>query len=307
VNDLTHLIKERDNSGESVPKGAKMYSVASPYSPSRSAWRLTPALAILLAASNAFGQLPHDGPTNAIALAASLPNYDVSTVKQNIISGDSGYGTGFHPNNDSFSAFNVTLKYVIELAYGVEEDQIFGLSGPVSSARFDIKAKVVPPDGGPMPKLTRTQLAAMLIPLLADRFHLTMHLETKVLPVYELVVARGGPKFELSQDERTACDWGLGLTNFSNTLNAKSCFMAELATKLSDQVHRKVIDKTGLTGRAGSITLKWSNDVAAEHGGESNAPSIFTAVNEQLGLKLQPSKGPLDTVVIDHAEMPSAN
>jgi uncharacterized protein (TIGR03435 family) len=97
------------------------------------------------------------------------------------------------------------------------------------------------------------------------------------------------------------------LTNISNTLNAKNCFMAELATKLSDPVHRRVIDKTGLTARAGSITLKWSNDVDAEHGGESNAPSIFTAVNEQLGLKLQPSKSPLDTVVIDHAEMPSAN
>lgn len=74
---------------------------------------------------------------------------------------------------------------------------------------------------------------------------------------------------------------------------------------LSDQAHRKVIDKTGLTGRA-DITLKWSDDVAAQQGG-GNLVSIFTAIEEQLGLKLQSSKGPVDTLVIDHIEMPSPN
>jgi uncharacterized protein (TIGR03435 family) len=81
--------------------------------------------------------------------------------------------------------------------------------------------------------------------------------------------------------------------------------MADLAAALSDEVHRQVIDKTGLTGHA-DITLKWSDDVAAQQGG-SDVISIFTAVEEQLGLKLQPSKGPVDTLVIDYAEMPSEN
>jgi uncharacterized protein (TIGR03435 family) len=81
--------------------------------------------------------------------------------------------------------------------------------------------------------------------------------------------------------------------------------MADLADTLTDQVHRKVIDKTGLTGRA-DITLKWSDNVAAQQGGP-DVISIFTAVEEQLGLKLQPSKGPVDALVIDHAEMPSEN
>jgi uncharacterized protein (TIGR03435 family) len=81
--------------------------------------------------------------------------------------------------------------------------------------------------------------------------------------------------------------------------------MADLATALADEVHRKVIDKTGLTGST-DITLKWSDDVAAEQGGP-DVISIFTAIEEQLGLKLQPSKGPVDTLVIDHVEMPSEN
>ena len=81
--------------------------------------------------------------------------------------------------------------------------------------------------------------------------------------------------------------------------------VAGVADALSDPVHRQVIDKTGLTGAA-DITLKWTDEVAAEQGGP-NVISIFTAVEEQLGLKLQPSKGPVDTLVIDHAEMPSQN
>ena len=271
--------------------------------PRNFAWLLPFAAAIFLSPAAAHAQAEHKGPAAAIALAATLPPYDVSTVKQNI-SDDGSYGTGIHSNNDSFTALNATLQKIIELAYDVNEDQIFGLSGPVNSARFDIKAKVVPPNGGPMPKLTNAQLAAMIIPLLADRFHLTVHLETKTLPVYELVVARGGPKFQLSQTEAPGSS-GLGMGGAFRSLDIKGGTMADLATLLCDQAHRKVIDKTGLTGRA-DISLKWSDDVAAQQG-RADVISIFTAVEEQLGLKLQSSKGPVETLVIDHVEMPSAN
>ena len=81
--------------------------------------------------------------------------------------------------------------------------------------------------------------------------------------------------------------------------------MSDLADALSDEAGRKVIDKTGLTGHA-DITLKWSDEIAMQQGG-SDVISIFTAVEDQLGLKLQPSKGPVDTLVIDHAEMPTEN
>jgi uncharacterized protein (TIGR03435 family) len=81
--------------------------------------------------------------------------------------------------------------------------------------------------------------------------------------------------------------------------------MGDLAAVLTDQVHRQVIDKTGLTGHA-DITLKWSDDVAAQQGGP-NVVSIFTAIQDQLGLKLVSSKGPVDTLVIDHVETPTEN
>jgi uncharacterized protein (TIGR03435 family) len=196
------------------------------------------------------------------------------------------------------------LKQILEFAYDVREDQIFGLTGPVSSARFDIVAKVLAPEGGAPPKLSDTQLAAMFIPLLNDRFHLTAHLETKTLPVYELVVARGGPKFQLSQTKAPGGGGGGG-KGASLSLDFKGISMPDLASMLSDAVHRKVIDKTGLAVRA-DITLKWTDDVATQQGGP-DVISIFTALEEQLGLKLQPSKGPVDTLVIDHAEMPSEN
>ena len=269
--------------------------------PRNLAWLLPLAAALLLSIPSAHAQVEHKGPAASIALAATLPHYDVSTVKPNV-SGSGGYSWGGH--NDRFTATNITLKQLIECAYDINEDEIIGLTGPVSSARFDIVAKVLAPDGGKLPKLTDAQLAVMLIPLLADRFHLQAHLETKTMPVYELVVAHGGPKFTISQTEAPGqSDWSArGITK---SLNFEGISMADLADTLTDQVHRKVIDKTGLTGRA-DITLKWSDNVAAQQGGP-DVISIFTAVEEQLGLKLQPSKGPVDALVIDHAEMPSEN
>jgi uncharacterized protein (TIGR03435 family) len=93
-------------------------------------------------------------------------------------------------------------------------------------------------------------------------------------------------------------------SNNDMVLSTKGASMTDLAAALSDQVHRQVNDKTGLAGAA-DITLKWTSDEAADQGG--TVVSIFTAVEEQLGLKLQSSKGPVQTLVIDHAEMPSAN
>lgn len=258
----------------------------------------------LAMATAAHAQIEHKGPAASIALAATLPPYDVVSVKQHIAdgSGDDFWGTGIE--SYGFTASNLPLKQILELAYDVKEDQIFGLAGPVSSARFDITAKVLPSEGGAPPKLSAQQVTAMLIPLLADRFHLKAHLEIKTLPVYELVVAHGGPKFTLSQTEEPG-GWGTGGKGASKSLNITGGSMADLAAMLSDQAHREVIDKTGLTGRA-DITLKWSDDVAAKPGGDA-VISIFTALEEQLGLKLQSSKGPVDTLVIDHVEMPSAN
>jgi len=255
-----------------------------PHPARKSAKCLTFALALLLSASGASAQLAHEGPEKAIALAASLSPYDVVSVKQHNPADESpnqqSFGMGIH--DTVFSATNVPLKNIIEFSYDVKEDQISGLSGPVDSAHFDIEAKVLAPDGGTPPKLTDTQLQAMLIPLLVH----------------------GGPKFQLSQTDTNNSTLNMSGSNNDMVISTKGASMTDLAAALSDQVHRQVNDKTGLTGAA-DITLKWTSDEAADQGG--TVVSIFTAVEEQLGLKLQPSKGPVQTLVIDHAEMPSAN
>jgi len=256
---------------------------------------------ILLAALTiaAPAQLAHKGPAANIALSKTLPPFDVVSISVNNADDQQfNMSTG----TDHIRATNVPLLMLIEFAYDVKADQIAGLSGPVDSARFDIEAKVVPQDGS-APKLTDPQLIAMLIPLLADRFHLKAHLEPRTKPVYDLVVAKGGPKIKLSQDEITGNSWNINGEDTMKVLTSQNARMSDLADALSDEAGRKVIDKTGLTGHA-DITLKWSDDVAAEQGGP-DVISIFTAVEEQLGLKLEPSKGPVDTLVIDHAEMPT--
>jgi len=272
--------------------------------PSRiSACLLRCVVAILLCASGAQAQLEHKGPHEAMALADSTPPYDVASVKENKSADQSANMT---IRDNVFEATNMPLSAIIGFAYDVRSDQIAGLTGPVSSARFDIEAKVVPPAGDPMPKLTDSVLQAMIIPLLADRFNLKAHLQSKTMQVYDLVVDHGGPKFKVDEDDdvQTNSSMNMNASDNNRILTAKGASMSDLAAALSDEVHRQVIDKTGIKANADFI-LKWTSDQAADQGG--TVVSIFTAVEEQLGLKLQPAKGPVDTLVIDHAEMPSAN
>jgi uncharacterized protein (TIGR03435 family) len=257
------------------------------------------ALILLALSLPAAAQVAHKGPAANIALSKTLAPYDVISIKQNT-TGDESFG--MHLGEDSLIATNVPLKFLLEFAYDVKDELIFGLSGPVSEARFDVTAKVIAPDGGAPPKLSDAQLASMIIPLLTERFHLRAHLEPKTLPVFDLVVAKGGPKLKLT-DRPVVGSWNISGENMDKVLTVESASMTDLAAILSDQANREVIDKTGLAG-ASDVTLKWSDDVAQTQGG-ADVISIFTAVEEQLGLKLQPSKGPVDTLVIDHAEMPT--
>jgi bla regulator protein BlaR1 len=265
---------------------------------------LTTALltAAVLMATSAPAQLAHKGPAAAIALSKTLAPFDVSSVRQNntvIVTSWS-----IHIHGDVVTADDVPLKELIQFAYDVKGDLITGLDGPVAAANFDLMAKVLPGESGAPPKLTDQQLQAMIISLLADRFHLKAHVEQKILPVYDLVVAKGGLKLKLDPSD-SGGGWNINGENTEKSLSCNSASMQDLASALSDETDRKVIDKTDLPGHA-DILLKWSDDVAITQG-DPNAISIFTAVEEQLGLKLQPSKGPVDTLVIDHAEMPSAN
>ena len=250
-----------------------------------------------------YAQLAHKGPEANIARARELQPYDVVSVKQNV--------TGANESNINiddhglFTVTNMPLWWIMEFAYDIKRDQILGLNGAVNDARFDITAKILPPNAGPSQLHSDADMQAMIILLLEDRFHLKAHLEPQTRPVYDLVVGKGGLKIKLSQDEIHSNNWYINGENTLKVLTCKDASMSDLANALSDEADRKVVDKTGLTGHA-DITLKWSDDVAQTQGG-ADVISIFTAVEEQLGLKLQPSKGPVDTLVVDHAEMPTEN
>jgi len=250
-------------------------------------------------------------PAQTEAQAAKPPAFDVISIRPTKSSpqpsSDGSFSfssrTGLRTLPDGFSASNIDLKTLIASAYGVKPDQISGGPGWVASNHYDIEAKVVAANGATPQPLTREQRNLMLRSLLADRFKLAVHNETKELPVFDLVVAKNGPKLQPAKpDEPSKSSMSMG---GSEQLTATAIQLSALATQLSYQLHSPVIDKTGLTG-AYDITLQWTPDQATASP-DSPGPSIFTAVQEQLGLKLVPSKGPVETLVIDHAEPPTEN
>jgi uncharacterized protein (TIGR03435 family) len=240
----------------------------------------------------------------ASTAAAPLPADDVMSIKLDKGTSDS---VSIRTKDGRFSATNVSLKQLLEGVFYVKQDLITGLSGPIASARFDIEAKVVEPDLGALAKLTSDQRWAMLRPLLVDRFQLQTHTQSKILPIYELTVLPGGPKFKPSASQTDPGGGSTSIHGNSNrfALTGQGIPMMSLAKTLAGQAHRTTADKTGLSGNF-DVKLQWSTDDNPDPAGEK-LPSLFTALEEQLGLKLQPSKGPVETLVVDHAEMPSEN
>ena len=233
---------------------------------------------------------------------------------------------------DGFNATNVPLQLLLREAYGVEDDQISTAPNWVKTEKFDIEAKVDGSDVAKLSKLSFEQHKLMLQPLLEDRFKLKFHRETKDLPVYALVIAKNGLKIKEATPGDTYPN-GLKLPGGhvggagtlwiqNNQLTGQAIALAELCRLLSRQLGRIVLDRTGLTGKYDFI-LKWTPDegpaamspgAAGGRQGADNAPppdssgpSIFTAIQEQLGLKLESQKAPLEVLVIDHVETPSEN
>jgi uncharacterized protein (TIGR03435 family) len=220
----------------------------------------------------------------AVAPAAvKTPVYDAVSIK---VSKAEAGSWSTNTDGDRFSATNVSIKNLLAEATGVRSELISGIPEPIASARFDIEAKVVEPDIEALKKLTTAQRDSMVLAILLERFKLSDHIESKVLPIYELQLLKGGPKFKESSNV-DAKDQGTHIQN--REMKAAAITMASLADTLSHQIQRIVIDKTGLT-KTYDMTLKWS----AEDGSDTNPdapPVIFTAVREQLGLKLESAKG----------------
>jgi len=255
-----------------------------------------------------------------------VPEFDVVSVKPD------KSGTGMmriRSTSDGYSATNVSPKLLIQMAYGIRQDLISGAPGWTDSSRYDFDAKVAGADVDALKKLSPEQRRTMLQPALADRFKLKVHSETKQLPVFELVVAKGGSKLKEAAPGDTYANGIKGVDGVGRAgtmrmgpgqLTGQGVPIATLVNLLAQQLHQTVIDKTGLTGKY-DLELTWTPDQGsdpmfkgtdgapqkADPAPDSSGPSIFTALQEQLGLKLQSTKGPVETLVVDHIEMPSEN
>lgn len=251
---------------------------------------------------------------------ADLPKYAVASIKPTKT--DAGrVMLMFKP--DGVSMTGTPVQMMLRAAFGVEDDRLIDAPGWVKSDRFDIEAKVDPADAPKLSKLKRDQRMTMLQPLLAERFNLRFHHETRELSIYALVVAKGGSRLKETKPENPS-EGGPQARHTTfitgpGDIEGNGSSMDNLAHSLSPMLSRTVLNKTGLTGLF-DYTLHWTPDdaplpSAGPDGGpgagnpppDAGGPSLFTAIQEQLGLKLESEKGPVDVIVIDHIEKPTAN
>jgi uncharacterized protein (TIGR03435 family) len=211
-------------------------------------------------------------------------------------------------NRGLFIARGATLNFLIQYAYRVKPNEISGGPKWIDSEKYEIEGRTNADEN----KDNDEKILLMVQAALADRFKLKWRRETKELPIFELVVGKNGPKLKPAKDPSNSGSRGGGLATPTNLRSFRStgATMASLASQLSRIVGRTVIDRTGLDGRF-DLTLEWSGDSQALGPGaaasDPTGPSLFTAVQEQLGLRLESTKGPVQIFVIDSAEKPSEN
>lgn len=254
---------------------------------------------------------------HAQSAAAPPPSFDVASIKKSTF-GEPPWGPGFKPGR--FIERSQTINLAIAVAYSVYPLRIYGAPGWVNSEKYDIEAKESEATAEELAKLPPAQAmekqSPMLQSLLAERFGLKVSHQSKELPVFALVVAKGGPKFqEAKPDYKDPDSWGLSQFTLRNSP------MSTLVTIMSNQMHQMVIDETGLKGNY-DLTVQWRKDQTMSgmprepRGGDSatdptpldsSGPSFSTALEEQLGLKLESTKAPVDVIVIDHIERPTEN
>jgi uncharacterized protein (TIGR03435 family) len=240
--------------------------------------------------------------------------FEVASIKPNA-TGDNRVQMQVAPGG-RMNMTGVTMKLLIRNAFRIQDFQIVGGPGWMEADRWDIQTKAEE-------NASPVQVNEMLQTLLADRFQLKFHKETRELPVYELVVAKGGQKLQETRPDGPPVAGPRGESLGRGTmvvgrgqLAGSGMTMAQLSTMLANTLGRTVIDKTGLTGNY-DVKLSWTPEPG--QGGllggappppapvdpDATAPSIFTAIQEQLGLKIDSGKGPVDVYVIDRVEKPA--
>jgi bla regulator protein blaR1 len=296
-------------------------------------WKLT---VIALAAAGLCAAQPPDQPA---AASAAPMKFEVASIKPSA-PGQRFIRVEIQPGG-RLTCQNVPAKWLIEQAYGIKDFQLSGAPGWIGSDHYDINAEA----DTSAAYLPKEQIQAMVRSLLADRFALKTHTETKEMSVYALVVGKNGPKFHESAKvapepgpdgggpggpgaggppdgppngpKRLGRRGGAMMRMGRGEISAQQISMTVFATQLSQMLGRSVIDKTGLTGKY-DLKLHWTPEEGEFAGpkepgpdapppADPNGPSIYTALQEQLGLKLEGRKGPVEIVVIDHIEKPSAN
>jgi uncharacterized protein (TIGR03435 family) len=244
---------------------------------------------------------------------SSRPQFEVASIKPNN-SGSSSSRSSSDGTSGYFRGANVTVRSLIVSGYRLFDLQVVGGPDWITTARFDIEAKV---DRTVLPLREPDAISLMIQSLLEERFQLKMHRETRELPVFTLTVGKSGAKLTCTVEGRPG-PGGLkaGSSRSSGTaagteMSGSGITIAQLINMLSGPVGRPIIDKTNLTGQY-DFTLKFAplqnvTDPAGDRGAEPIGPSLFTALEEQLGLKLESSKGPVEVLVIDSVSKPSEN
>jgi bla regulator protein BlaR1 len=280
---------------------------------------LTAAAFLAIAVPVTFG-LFHATPTHAQPQSAAVifPKFASVSVKRNSDAGGKFYTkVMFSLDDGSFTARGVTLQRLIQIAYNVQDTQISG-PGELKTEKFDIDARLDPAAVEAFRKLKSEQHKfddqLALKALLSDRFKLVLHPETANLPAYDLVIADGGSKLQASKTGRF-------IHLERGELDSQGVHMGILTEQLSQILGQTVLDKTGLTGNY-AFTLRWTPDAAedarfraaeiaagapAPGSPDPNGPTLITALEQQLGLKLESHTAPVQILVIDHFEIPSEN
>lgn len=297
------------------------------------------ALALPVGIGVVHGQVSAAGTDNSgqvTANTADLPKYDVASIKP--YKADDGR-VRMMITPDGVSLQGAPMRLLLPQAFGVEEDRILGAPAWVKSNRYNIEAKVEPDNAPKLKDLKVEQRNAMMLQLLVDRFNLKYHYEKRELPTYALVVAKDGLKMKPTKADLNAPaadaprpgdaplpgdgrrpPMGKGMLMINpGHIESTGASVEMLTHVLSRQLGRTVVDKTGLKGEY-DFALDYTPDNmpmpphGASDGGpkpemqvDTGGPSIFTAVEEQLGLKLEATKGMVDVIVIDHIDLPTEN
>jgi uncharacterized protein (TIGR03435 family) len=233
--------------------------------------------------------------------AAKAPEISVVSIKPSD-PGTNSQGNRFPPGR--FTVTGYSLISLIKSAYSVKEYQILDAPGWMRSERWNLEGELTQP-------VSMFSYPQLLQPVLADRYHLKIRRETRTMPIYSLVVAKGGAKLKKSDPEAP------GGVRYGNQIIGRKYDIRMLAPNLTGELNMPVVDNTGLTGIY-DIDLKWAPDPSRPDFGDvhnpadlpapdPNRPEIFTAIKEQLGLELKAEKGPVDVIVIDHIERPTPN